>query len=398
MVDRCDTAPCGLVEFNDDGTIVYANAVLAKWLGETSEPLAGRKIESILTVAHRIFFQTHFFPLLSLHGHAEEIFLALRARDGTPVPVLASARRRTGPEGARSQCVFLTVHQRRKYEDEILRAQQTAEEALKNNDELRTAKRELEVKTQELELRLRQTQMHNEDLRHATQILSHDLREPVRKIGLFADLIRGHARSEPEAVEALRKIALEGERMENLIHAIREFLQPDVDSPVECVDLKAAVESAAAAVALKIGFTDWLIDCETLPSIDGRKRQLHVLFGHLFENAVKFRERGRRLRIHVRGQVIQENLFAETKDRYHYVDFARIEFQDNGVGFDPKYRDYVFRLLKKVDLESPGLGVGLALCRKIAALHYGTIRVDPKPGVGTTFTLTLPLRHQITTA
>jgi sigma-B regulation protein RsbU (phosphoserine phosphatase) len=87
-----------------------------------------------------------------------------------------------------------------------------------------------------------------------------------------------------------------------------------------------------------------------------------------------------------------------TKERYVYADFAQIELEDNGTAFDPKYRDYIFRLLKKVHLDSPGLGVGLALCRKIVSAHYGSIRVEPRPGEGTTFTLLLPVQQQASAA
>ncbi len=65
--------------------------------------------------------------------------------------------------------------------------------------------------------------------------------------------------------------------------------------------------------------------------------------------------------------------------------------EDNGTGFDPKYRDYAFEFMKKVRLDSDGLGVGLAICRKIAGLHYGSIQVETIPGSGTIFTMRLPM-------
>jgi phosphoserine phosphatase RsbU/P len=392
MPERSDSLPCGIVEFTDDGVITYANAAVAEWLGETAEALVGRKFEQLLTVANRIFFQTHFFPLLTLHGHAEEIFLSLRGSGNRTVPVVASARRHETAEGARSQCVFLTVHERRKYEDEILEARKRAEEALANNDELRASQRQLELKTQQLERRVREIQTRNEDLQHATQILSHDLREPIRKIGLFADLVRGHLppQLEPEAAEALRKIDAEARKMQELIHAVRDFLQPAMDGAFAAVDLNAVVQRTAASVAMKLGFTDWVLECGKLPSVEGSAALLQAMFAQLLENSVKFRDPARRLRITVRGRIIQQNILAASGE-YRYADFAQIEFEDNGRGFDPKYRDYVFGLLKKVDLASPGLGVGLALCRKIVALHYGSIRVDPRPAVGTVFTIELPL-------
>ena len=81
-MELLDTLPCGVVSFTDDGRIVYANATLATLLGYEPGELAGRHVETLLTVAGRIFYQTHFFPLLRLHGKAEEVFLLLRKNDG----------------------------------------------------------------------------------------------------------------------------------------------------------------------------------------------------------------------------------------------------------------------------------------------------------------------------
>lgn len=393
MPDRSENAPCGLIEFGEDGTILHVNATLAEWLGVSPAALAGRKFESVLTLANRIFLQTHFYPLLRLHGHAEEIFLALHKSDGTSIPVVAAAHRVERPAGTVVQCAFLTVQQRRKYEQEILEAKRVAEDALRNNDALQATKSALEVQTRELERKLSLEQARTEDLQRVVQILSHDLREPLRKIGLFADLVRGPVNSlhELEPIEALRKIDAEAARMDQLLLAMRELLEPDATGSIETIRLTELVTEAASTIGLRTGFSDWTVVCDALPEIEGRRARLLLMFCHLLENCIKFRSPSRRLRVNVRGRVVQENVYVVTKERYLYADFVQLEIEDNGTAFDPKYRDYVFRLLKKVHLDSPGLGLGLALCRKIVSAHYGSIRVDPRPGEGTTFTILLPV-------
>jgi PAS domain S-box-containing protein len=276
MADRCEHAPVWLVEFADNGTIVYANETLAGWLGETAAALVGRKFESILTLANRIFLQTHFYPLLTLHGHAEEIFLALHKADGTSIPVVAAARRCTTNAIPSIECAFLTVHQRRRYEQEILEAKRVAEEAVRSNAGLLAAKTQLETQARALERKLREEQVRTEDLERAAQILSHDLREPLRKIGLFADLVRGPVQTldDLEPVEALRKIDVEAKRMEGLLVAMRELLEPDALDAIEKIALSQLVERAATAVAMKLGFSDWTVTCESLPEIEGRRARL----------------------------------------------------------------------------------------------------------------------------
>ena len=130
MDSLLDTAPCGFVSFGDDGRILAANATLLRWLGyDGPDTLNGRHVETLLPVASRIFYQTHFFPLLKLTGQVEEVYLSLRTAEGGELPVLVNAVRREQNGAPVNDCVFMVVRQRSRYEDEILQARRTAEEA-----------------------------------------------------------------------------------------------------------------------------------------------------------------------------------------------------------------------------------------------------------------------------
>src|SRR5688500_13391064 len=96
-------------------------------LGFERAELVGRHIESVLTIGARIFYQTHWFPLLRLHGRAEEVFLLLRARGGEDVGALVNAVRRERGGAAVYDCVLMRVQERRRYEDELLRARKAAD-------------------------------------------------------------------------------------------------------------------------------------------------------------------------------------------------------------------------------------------------------------------------------
>ncbi|HEX6911915.1 MAG TPA: histidine kinase dimerization/phospho-acceptor domain-containing protein, partial [Longimicrobium sp.] len=161
--DLLDGAPCGFVSFADDGTITFANATLARMLGYGGGgELEGRRIESLMGVGARIFYQTHFFPLVRLHGRAEEIFLLLKDRDGGEVGVLANAARRERGGAWANDCVFMQVRERRKFEDELLRARRAAEQAQAQAEsheaELKHANGILEAQALELELQHQQLQ------------------------------------------------------------------------------------------------------------------------------------------------------------------------------------------------------------------------------------------------
>ena len=75
-----DTAPCGYIAFTDEGVVRTANATAAKLLGYSAEELSETRFENLLGVGARIFYHTHFFPILKLHGEAEEVYLTLRSR------------------------------------------------------------------------------------------------------------------------------------------------------------------------------------------------------------------------------------------------------------------------------------------------------------------------------
>jgi sigma-B regulation protein RsbU (phosphoserine phosphatase) len=385
---RLENAPCGIVEFGDDGIITYANTTLATWLGFSADELIGMNFESVLTLANRVFFHTHFFSMVKASAAANEIFLSLRAKDGTPLSVITSATSRDGT----TQCVFLAVAVRAKFESAILKARRLAEDALENDLDLKTIRQTFEEKAHHLDRQLRELGAKNEELRHVSRILYHDLRQPLRKMRMFADVVREEAGPalNAEGAFGLAKITTEAQCAIDLITSIQRFLlsgnMRDGWAPVALND----VINAAADQVRKIS-PDWELVVGALPAINGHPVQLQEFFEELFHNAVKFRAPSRPLRVTITSRIIQQNSYHVTEDRYRYSDFVELDIADNGGGFDPKYKDYVFELLKKVDLTSAGFGIGLAICRKIATAHHGYLDVASTLGQGTIFTVQLPL-------
>ena len=149
-----NTAPCGFLSFTDNGTIAMANATLSKLLGHEPDQLEGLPIASILPIASRIFYQTHLFPLLKLHGKVEEIYLLLRSRQGNDVPMLINAVRQERGNSYFNDCIFVPIRQRIQYEDELLQAKKVAEAATRAQNQanaaLEQAQAALELKQIEL--------------------------------------------------------------------------------------------------------------------------------------------------------------------------------------------------------------------------------------------------------
>src|SRR5687768_15710652 len=133
MDELFDIAPCGVLLFDDGGKILKANATLTALLGYERDDLNGRSIDTILSLASRVFYNTHFFPLLKLHARADEIFLTLVSKAGRSVPVLSNAVCRTAAGDVEHLVIFMPVVERKKFEEEILQARRAAEKALKEN-------------------------------------------------------------------------------------------------------------------------------------------------------------------------------------------------------------------------------------------------------------------------
>ncbi|QRK09745.1 PAS domain S-box protein [Archangium violaceum] len=396
MDDLLSSAPCGLFSFTDDGVLVAVNETLLEVLGYARDELLGRHVEQLLSLASRMFYETHFFPLIRMHGRAQELSLALRSRTGESVPVLVNAVRKARQGGVVNHCAFMPVRERAKYEDELLKAKWAAEEALLSNEELTRARQALEQQARELEQKLRMLERRNQQLTRVSTILSHDLREPARKLSMFACLFtredrEGLSLTGQRSLDRIKSISV---KLEQLVTALHQLVTLDVtDEPVEDVDLLEVVGNARQRVSEAAMAGSVTLRCAPLPMVQGRRRQLMMLFHELFDNAVKFRKPDTHPRIDIECQLVQENSFRVMKDKYRYTDFARIVVADNGLGFDNRYSDYVFEVLRKVDTNTPGLGVGLALCHKVVENHGGSISVESEPGVGTRFTLLLPLRQ-----
>ncbi|TSD98210.1 SpoIIE family protein phosphatase [Skermania sp. ID1734] len=128
--DLYENAPCGYLSTRMDGTIAKINATLLGWLGyDRSEVVGRRRFSDLLTVGGRIYFETHFAPLLQMQGEVRAVALEMVVADGTALPVLVSARVKTDATG-RPLLIRATIsdaRDRRAYEQELLRAKRAAD-------------------------------------------------------------------------------------------------------------------------------------------------------------------------------------------------------------------------------------------------------------------------------
>src|SRR3954462_883687 len=129
--DLFEHAPCGYVSARPDGTILRLNRTLALWLGREADDLVGRRFQELLNIAGKIYYETHFAPLLRMQGFFNEVALDLASNTGQLIPVLVNAVERRDGSG-QVRFIRITVFNatdRRRYERELLEARRIAEAA-----------------------------------------------------------------------------------------------------------------------------------------------------------------------------------------------------------------------------------------------------------------------------
>lgn len=394
MDQLLNTGPCGYVFFQDDGSVISLNQTLADLLEVRKEELDGRSIESMLTVASRIFYNTHLFPLLKLHGKAEEIFISLRGKNRKDVPVLLSGQRQQTQDGYVNFFMMMPIHQRKKFEDELLAAKRNAEKAVRENEQLNALTKSLAAQSDELHENNALLRLMGQDLLQFSRVISHDLQEALHKINVFTDKLTIDEAERLSGAGKLTaaKILDAAKKGDALIHGLQEIIQVSTVLERNRVDLNAVVRSAQAKAVKETGYTSAEFVLTMLPDVDGSADQLELAFYHLLLNAIQYRKPNGRLLIALESVLQKENKYRHTKDRYAYTDHIKLVVKDNGIGFDPAQNEYIFGLFKKANHASPSLGIGLSLVRKIIENHGGTIHANGQPGTGTEITIILPCR------
>lgn len=388
MQNLFDQAPCLYFSSADDGTLLEVNDRLCEVLQYGPDELIGKKNEIIFPIATRIFQQTHFFPLLKIQGHAEEIYISLKRKDGTEIPVLINAERKMIGVTAVSMHVGIIVHNRKKFEEELIAARKQAEKALNENTALIQAKQQLQKRTEELDRQFFLANKQNDELQQFSRVVTHDMQEPLRKLSLFSGmLLEGHGEKEQKKlVEKIKKVS---DQMHNILSGLQQYTWLN-DAPLTSERISFDKLLSFVVKKLETEFPDLTLQIETElhEDFEGDLQQVQLLFYHLLSNSIKFRK-GNEVSVSIVSHKVQQNQFKNIEGRYKYVDHTKITVSDKGTGFNPAYKSQLFELFKRLHNES-GRGVGLAICKKIINNHHGSISIDSKMNEGTTVTIYLP--------
>lgn len=380
-------APCGYFSFFDNGALHVVNKTLCDLLGYEKEDLEEKNVETIFTISTRIFFQTHFFPLVKMKGHAEEIFISLLTKDKEHLPILLNAKRSETGGKPSTACAFIVVANRKKFEDELVAARNSAEKALRENSELISAKAALQQHAEKLDEQIQLVNKQNHELKQINHVVTHSLREPLRKVLTYTEIIKDNP-SLQGLGKNLPKLITASKQMHSIVSGLQEYVWlNDTASFFSSTDLQAIVKQVLQQFQQKEN--QLILHTDSLPGIKADSKQMELLFFHLLSNAIKFK-RSEKAVLTISCSLIQQNSFKKVENKYKYKDFVKLQFRDEGIGFDPLFKEEIFELFKKLH-HTEGSGLGLALCKKIVENHFGTISAGSKPNEGTTIEVVLPL-------
>lgn len=392
MENHLQQAPFIYFSCCDDGRIIEVNDTTSQKLGYEKEELAGQKIEIIFTVATRIFQQTHFFPLLKMQGHAEEIFITLLTKQNEQLPVLINATRNVVDGQGINMHAGIIVPNRKKFEDELLAAKKAAEAALNENKDLIEARHQLQNHIEQLDRQMELVGKQNEELRQFNRVVTHDLQEPMRKLLMFVNMLADSQANEQEKAIAAR-IKRASEQMRSVISDLQQYIWlTETPGTFAETELKEILSAAEQQVRADFPGMELIIETESLPSIQADAEQVQLLFYHLLSNVIRFRKEGSAAHARISGTSLMLNAFRSMKDKYKYNEVVKLVVADKGMGFDRERRNVLFGLFKRLHPVS-GRGVGLALCKRVVENHRGTISIDSRINEGAIITVILPVKQ-----
>lgn len=218
-----------------------------------------------------------------------------------------------------------------------------------------------------------------QDLEQFVYAVSHDLREPLRMVCSYLKLIQrryGHVLND-DGHEFLGYATDGADRLQAMLDGLLEYSRVTTRGrePV-AADANVAFRQAVASLESRIRETKASITCDPLPTVHADPGQLAVVLRNLLQNSLTFRS-SEPPRIHLSAQ----------REGNEWV----FTIVDNGLGIDPRFHERVFVVFQQVHgREYGGVGMGLAIVKRIVERHGGRIWVDSQPGKGAKFSFTLP--------
>jgi len=241
---------------------------------------------------------------------------------------------------------------------------------------------QIKEKEKEIEYQNLRLNIQNKELEQFAYITSHDLQEPLLTLKCFADLLKEEFPNNANSnIKQYLDFMLESSnRMQILVKGLLDYSRIGKQIEVSKVDCNQIVSLVLDSEKETIQAINCQITTGPLPTIKGYSVDLIQLFQHLLKNAFKFRKKDTPLEIHISATL--------------KVGFWEFVVSDNGIGIHESNIEKIFVIFKRLNNreEYAGIGIGLAVCKKIVAIHGGEIWAESKLGEGTSIHFTIPVK------
>lgn len=337
-----DEAPFGVLTIDETSTVLYANAAVERILGHAPDDLVGEPLDVIIPKHLRERHHDSFEEYRETGEHHidwDYVELSGLHADGHEVPIAVTFREYTIDEIPVYTGIVRDITEQKRRERELARS--------------------------------------NADLERFAYVVSHDMKEPLRMVSSYLQLLeRRHGDELDDDAEEFVEYAVDGaDRMRRMIEDLLKYSRVGRETvDRERVDCNDVLQTVRTNLRVSIEETGADIEVDELPAVNADRGQVVQLFQNLVNNAIR----------HADAEAPHVEVTA-TKDGDEWV----FSVADNGPGIPPGQVDNVFELFAGSD-EEGSTGMGLAICRRIVERHDGEIWVESTPGEGSTFSFTVP--------
>ena len=353
-----DSAPCGFLSTNSVGLITRMNQTFLDLIGYDAEEIVAQKtLQDLLTVGGKLYYETHYRPLLVHEKEAREISFYLKAKDKTRIPVLVNTKAIVKSSGEE---VFISTildnSHRKQYEKELLVAKQRADQLTIDYSEA------------------------NEELKRFAHAVTHDIKTPISNIVMMFEFLEQNFSTftEDGIRTYLARIKDASFRLSDMVSRILAYY---TNSDLNTAELDDIELSTLFAKILSICDPEGTIkpellgDCKEMTSYSV---VIELILLNLIVNALKYNDK---------ETVRIELTVTESAEFYH------LSVKDNGKGIKKEHLSSIFEPLKTLGVtdrfNQKGTGLGLSYVQRMVTKLGGEISVASELGVGSTFSFTV---------
>ncbi len=226
-------------------------------------------------------------------------------------------------------------------------------------------------------------QAHNKELENFASIASHDLQEPLRKVIIFGDLLLERTKNlDEKSRNYIERMQNASKRMQGFIEDLLGYSKISSGRQFEPIHTEKILKEVIEDLEARISESKGTIEYKDIMDLEADPLQIKQLFQNLLSNALKYHKEGIPPVVTIHGKLLDNG-------------YVQMSFGDNGIGFDEKYREQIFKPFRRLHGRSAyeGTGMGLAICKKIIERHNGEILVESSPCEGSIFEVILPVKQ-----